>query len=259
MVYYIHTYNQDPRRNETRSKDECFYGIKPVVSINVPFYAVGYAHKPKENRTDKVYSLRADKCRFIGYAIDVNWSNTSQISKANQSNFVNYKDSYIILIDDKRYIRHDVVFKLYQNQPTILKVEPADRDPSDLKQDSNYTNEEYLEEFDHNIFSKSALQQKRSDSDASKVTNSNSQENTSSAPQNVENPPLLRSKRNSRPTEKCVVYRSNLTKRSHSSINQLNANITKLVSEPGLQIQIDKTDNIPRCLLISQTLEEALY
>ena len=66
MVYYIHTYNQVPRRNETRSKDEHFYGIKPDVGINVPFYAVGYAHRPKEIRTDKVYSLRADKCRFIG-------------------------------------------------------------------------------------------------------------------------------------------------------------------------------------------------
>ena len=40
MVYYIHTYNQVPRRNEMRSKDEHFYGIKPDVSINVPFYAV---------------------------------------------------------------------------------------------------------------------------------------------------------------------------------------------------------------------------
>ena len=84
MVYYIHTYNQVPRRNETRSKDEHFYGIKPDVSINVPFYAVGYAHNPKENRKDKVYSPLAYKCRFIGYAIDVNWTNTPQISKANE-------------------------------------------------------------------------------------------------------------------------------------------------------------------------------
>ena len=91
------------------------YGIKPDVSINVPFYTVGYAHKLKEDRTDKVYSLRADKCRLIGYAIDVNWSNTSQISKANESNFVNYKDSYIVLIEGKRYIHHDVIFALYQN------------------------------------------------------------------------------------------------------------------------------------------------
>ena len=53
----------------------------------------------------------------------------------------------------------------------MLKVDPSDRDPTDPKQDSNYTNEEYLEELDHqlsqpmrdphSIFSKSALQQKR--------------------------------------------------------------------------------------------------
>ena len=69
------------------------------MASNVPFYAVGYAHRPKEIRTDKVYSLRADKYRFIGYAIDVNWTNTTQISKANESNFVYYKDSYIILMN----------------------------------------------------------------------------------------------------------------------------------------------------------------
>ena len=145
--------------------------------------------------------------RFIGYAIDVNWSNTSQISKANESNFVNYKT----LTSSLRMA--NAISELYQNQSTILKVEPADRDPSDPKQDSNYTNEEYLHEFDHQlrqplrdphcIFSKSALQQKRSDLDTSKVTNSSSQENTSTAQQNGENPPLLRSKRNLRQTEKC--------------------------------------------------------
>ena len=265
MVYYIHTYNQVPRRNETRSKDEHFYGIKPDVSINVPFYAVGYAHRPKEIRTDKVYSLRADKCRFLGYAIDVNWTNTPQISKADESNFVNYKDSYIVMIDGRRTIRRDVIFELYQNQPTILKVEPSDRDPSDPKQDSNYTNEEYLEEFNHHlsqpmrdpnsIFSKSALHRKISEPDTSKVTN---QSSTSTLPHG-ENPTLpLRSKRNLRPTEKYVKYRSNLTERSHPSINQINANITKLMSDPELQIQIETTDNSPQCLLVPITLEEAL-
>ena len=88
------------------------------------------------------------------------------------------------------------------------------------------------------IFSKSALQQERS-RNASEVTDPNS-ENTSTAQQNaVENPPLARSKKNLRPTEKFVKYRSNLTERSHLSINQINANITKLISDPELQIQID--------------------
>ena len=74
------SYNQIPARSELRSKDECFYGVKPDVSLNVPFYAVGYAHRPKKLRADKVYSLRADKCRFIGYASDVTWADSAQIS-----------------------------------------------------------------------------------------------------------------------------------------------------------------------------------
>ena len=131
--------------------------------------------------------------------------------------------------------------------------EPADRDPSDPKQDSNYTNEEYLQEFDHqlsqplrdpqSIFSKSALQQERS-RNASKVTDPNI-ENTFTAQQNaVENPSLARSKRNLRPTKKYVKYRSNQKERSHLSINQINANSTKLISDPELQIQIDTTDTL---------------
>jgi hypothetical protein len=233
----------------------------------VPFYARGFSHRPKEIRTDKVYSERADQCRFIGYAIDINWTNSQQISKANESNFVNYKDSYIILIDGKTCIRHDVIFELYQDQPTILKVEPLDRDPNDLKQDSNYTNKEYLEEFDHqlsqpmrdphSIFSKSSLQQERVDSDSSKVTTPNSEETSTAPMSDSEPPPLLRSKRNLRPTEKYVKYRSNLTERSHPSISQLNADITKLLIDPDNQLT-NPADNTPKCLLVPQTLEEAL-
>jgi hypothetical protein len=62
--------------------------------------------------------------------------------------------------------------------------------------------------------------------------------------------PLYRSKRYLRPSEKYVKYRSNRTERSHPSINQLNANITKLVSDPEIQIQINKSDNTPQCLLV---------
>ena len=106
----------------------------------------------------------------------------------------------------------------------------------------------------HSIFSKSALQRERSRNE-SKVTDSSSG-NTSTAQKNAaENPPLLRSKRNLRPTEKYVKYRSNLTERSHLSINQINANITKLISDPELQIQIDTTDNSPQCLLVPISLE----
>jgi hypothetical protein len=188
---------------------------------------------------------------------------------------VSYKDSYIIIIDGKRYIRHDVIFELYQNQPNILKVDPTDRDPTDPKQDSNYTNKEYLEEFDHqlsqpvrdplSIFSKSALQCKQAESKSSKLTSSQT-ENSSTVPmsetQNASTVPMSepphRSKRNLRPTEKYVNYRSDiLNQRSHQSISQLNADITKLVSDTDNQLT-NPADNTPKCLLVPQTLREAL-
>jgi hypothetical protein len=53
--------------------------------------------------------------------------------------------------DGKRLIRHDVIFELYQDQPTILKVDPAERDPSDPNQDSNHSSEQYLEDFDRQL------------------------------------------------------------------------------------------------------------
>jgi hypothetical protein len=77
MVYYIDTYNQVPRRNEMRSKEVfLWHKIRYEYSRTI----LPFSHRPKEIRTDKVYSQRADQCRFIGYAIDVNWINSQQIS-----------------------------------------------------------------------------------------------------------------------------------------------------------------------------------
>ena len=291
IAYYIHTYIQSnpPRRNETRSKDECFFGIKSDVSTAVPFYANGFAHRPKEIRKDKVYSQRADQCRFIGYADDVNWTNSPQISSYDTSNSVSYKDSYIVLMKDgKRLIRHDVIFELYQDQPTILKVDPADRDPSDPKQDSNYSSEQYLEDFDrqlgqpirdpHSIFSKSALQR---ETESSKPSNSSSLENTSTVPENGENqaPPLRfhelassqpKSKRNLRQTEKYLNYRSDILKqRSHPTTSQITASINASIADPEKVKAFEPAkpekvnafnpaNNTPQTLLVPQSLEEAL-
>ena len=242
LVYYIHTYNQVPRRSERRSKDECFYGIKPDVSINVPFYAVGYAHRPKETRADKVYSPKADRCRFIGYANDVNWANSPQISAMDKSNFVSYKDSYMILLDDGgRVIRHDVIFELYQNQPTILNAEPTKRDPTDINQDSNSSNDDYLQQFDSelghsvrdplSIFSNLSLQ-----SDPVVISPPGVNE------QQIEQQSVyLRPHRSGKLTEKYLQYRSNLPTRLESV-----SNVDMIV------------DNKPQSLLIPLTLTEAL-
>ena len=257
LIYYIHTYNQIPARSETRSKDECFYGIKPDVSLNVPFYAIGYAHRPKELRTDKVYSLRADKCRFIGYANDVTWADSPQISALDKTNFVSYKDSYIVLMDNgSREIRHDVIFELYPNQPSILKLNPSDRNPTDPNQDSDNGIIEYIQQFDEqlghsirnptSIFSNPTLQSDLTLSSPPGIDQQqNQQQNQQQSQQqklNQQQPTVTdRSKRSDKSTEKYLLYRSSLSG-NQSSVN----NVEKVV------------DNSPKSLLIPLTLEEAL-
>jgi len=54
------------------------------------------------------------------------------ISSRNKTNFVKYKDFYIILAEDgTRLIRHDVVFELYANQPIILHPDSLGHDPTE--------------------------------------------------------------------------------------------------------------------------------
>jgi len=246
LVYYVHTYNQIPSRIKTKSKDELFYQVKPDVSGNVPFYSVGYFHIPKEIRADKVFGNKADKCRFIGYADDVNWTNSPQISSRAKTNFVHYKDSYIIMFGDhQRLIRHDVIFELYPNQPSILNDDPDNRDPDDDNRNLNSTDEEFIQEFDQqlgesvkdpiSIFSKSALQSKSSQS---KVTEENQHENQQQSQQ--QEPASLRPRRSERATERYIQYRSTLPSQGSTS-------------------QVDTTvDNSPQSLLIPLTLGEAL-
>ena len=260
LVYYIHTYNQVPRRNDHQSKDERFYGIKPDVSTAVPFYADGYFHRPKETRDDKVYSSKASKCRFIGYADDVNWTNSTQISSRNKTNFVQYKDSYIILAEDgTRYIRRDVIFELYANQPSILNLDPSKRDPTDSNFDSNTTNDQFLEDFNQQlgqpirepiqIFSKSTLHQPTPQSSSSPPTEKDHQDVTSSS---------ARPQRSHKLTEKYVNYRSTLTSsKSHPSISQINTELNTSLLDPDSKL-VNPANNTPKSLLIPISLREAL-
>ena len=257
LVYYIHTYNQIPSRHQTASKDELFYKEKPDVSGNVPFYAVGYSHIPKEIRADKVYGNKADRCRFIGYADDVNWTNSPQISSMVKSNYVQYKDSYIIMLDNhQRQVRHDVIFELYPDQPTILNMDPTIRDPSGDKSDLKPTDDEFIKEFDQQlgepvktpiaIFTKAAILEKSSES---KVAEENQQQNQQQAkptqqqaqPTVQDSSASLRSKRSEHATERYIQYRSSLP--------------TPVVSSSQVDII---EDNSPKSLLIPLTLAEAL-
>jgi hypothetical protein len=173
------------------------------------------------------------------------------------------------MADGKRLIRHDVIFELYQNQPTILNDDPSNRDPSDSNQDSNYTNEDYLQQLDKNftdsirdpfsIFSKSALQSlpvSESPGSSTLQQSENLQSESpgsSTVPENSQRP-----KRSIKQTEKYVNYRSaTASSRSHPSLNQLNVNINELLTDPDNQLT-NPADNTPKSLLIPLTLEEAL-
>ena len=178
------------------------------------------------------------------------------------------------MADGKRLIRHDVIFELYQNQPTIFNDDPANRDPSDSNQDSNYTNEDYLEQLDEHfvepirdpfsIFSKSALQSlPASESPGSSTLqqsfpvsespgSSTLQNKTSTVPESSQRP-----KRSNKQTEMYVNYRSTtVSSRSHPSLNQLKANVNELLTDPDNQLT-NPADNTPKSLLIPLTLEEA--
>ena len=50
-----------------------------------------------------------------------------------------------------REIRHDVIFELYPNQSSILKLNPSDRNPTDTNQDSDNSSIEYLQQFDEQL------------------------------------------------------------------------------------------------------------
>jgi hypothetical protein len=41
MDYFCYTFNNLPRINETRSRNEIFFGVKPDLSHSVPFYSSG--------------------------------------------------------------------------------------------------------------------------------------------------------------------------------------------------------------------------
>jgi hypothetical protein len=52
MDYFCYTFNKLPRINETRSRNEIFFGIEPDLSHSVLFYSSGYYRVcPKERVT----------------------------------------------------------------------------------------------------------------------------------------------------------------------------------------------------------------
>jgi hypothetical protein len=76
MDYFCYTFNSLPRINETRSRNEIFFGIKPDLSHLLPFYLSGYYHVCPEERVTlpeygsggKALTSKGRTCRMLCYA-----------------------------------------------------------------------------------------------------------------------------------------------------------------------------------------------
>ena len=122
MRYYIHTRNRQPKQGEVQSRLEALTGIKQDVSGAVPFYSIGYV--TTMNTPDLYHhdlDPRAQPCRMLGYAEQVNHHDVSQLSQHNPNATVDYKDSYIVLMpNNKRRIRYNVRFEYYNSAPSAM-------------------------------------------------------------------------------------------------------------------------------------------
>jgi transposase InsO family protein len=129
LDYFIETFNNLPRMGNLKSRNEEFYGIKPDISIAVPFYASGYYNVTKKERellkTNKVenFDEKGKACKFLGYA--------NKFVKDDKSEAVIYlKDSYICLVGSNSIIvRHDCYFRHYTDSvASLLNEEVMDRE-----------------------------------------------------------------------------------------------------------------------------------
>ena len=122
MKYYIYTRNRQPIQGQLQSRLEALTGTKQDVSSVVPFYALGYV--TTMNTPDLYHhdlDPKAQPCRMLDYAEQVNHHDVSQLSHHNPNATVDYKDSNIVLMmNNKRRIRYNVRFEYYNSAPSAM-------------------------------------------------------------------------------------------------------------------------------------------
>jgi hypothetical protein len=105
MQQYI---NHMPRYDKNISRLEDFTGIKPDISQFVPFYEKGVCHVMKAQREligGLTFTPKAISCRMRGYGETTNPS---------------MYNTYLVLINNAAYYRHDCYFEHYQEAPSLL-------------------------------------------------------------------------------------------------------------------------------------------
>ena len=105
--------------NTKISRQEAMTNCRPDVSHFVPFYAKGYAHVTKPERTNTL-SDKAIQVYMIGYGDDLD--ETTFLPN------IQYKQSYQCYIPPNQIlIRHDVIFEHLAPHPSLLNDEFKDR------------------------------------------------------------------------------------------------------------------------------------
>jgi hypothetical protein len=109
-----------PRYDSNKSRIENLSGIKPDVSHFVPLYAKGVTHVTREQRQQHggiVFATKAQSCRLLGYL---------------QSPKIKMANTYIVLINNGVYYRHDCYFEHYQDNPSLLQENLNKRYPDKI-------------------------------------------------------------------------------------------------------------------------------
>ena len=119
--------NLNTAPNTTISRHECLTGHRPNVSHYVPFYATGYAHCPKELRSNTL-SPKAIRVKMIGYGDDLDDQTDPNIQ---------YKRCFQCYIPPRRIlIRHDVVWEHLSPEPSLLHPDIRNRFPETFTTDT---------------------------------------------------------------------------------------------------------------------------
>jgi transposase InsO family protein len=129
LDYFIDTFNNLPRIGHLQSRNEAFYGVKPDISIAVPFYASGYYNVTKKERellkANKIkdFDEKGKSCKFLGYANKFIKDDSSEAE-------IHVKNSFICLVGSNSIIvRHDCYFRHYTDGvASLLNEEVMDRE-----------------------------------------------------------------------------------------------------------------------------------
>jgi len=123
LKYYIHSINNTPVMDRIKSRHEEFWGERPDISYEVPFYSRGVFYLSEEEIARNALSDRAVPCFMVGYPMEPK---------------LRFKNSYICYVPPNRFIiRHDCHWQHQPDHPSLLRLEKYARPYPDILDSSD--------------------------------------------------------------------------------------------------------------------------